>query len=89
MKRRILTCLITVLLLSASVVTASAHGLEVKPPAHDEPTVAQPVSTAWAQAHCNAAAPAQATDSSDGVVTFNPDEELPCPTGPGEGAPGR
>lgn len=89
MKRLFLTSVIAVLLLSTSVMSASAHSLTIHPPWQDEPTVDQVVSTSWAQAHCNAEAPARASASSGTVVTFTPDEALPCPGEPGEGTPGR
>ncbi len=88
MRKIIITSLITGLLLSMSVASASAHRLSVEPPGQDEPTLDQVVvSTDWAQAHCQAAAPAQATASSD-VITFHPAEALDdCE--PGVDAPGR
>lgn len=88
MKKFILTTLITGLLLSASIAGASAHQLTVNPPGQDPTLENQVVSTGWAQAHCQAAAPEKATANSD-VITFTPDEALPCPDGPGEGNPGK
>jgi hypothetical protein len=76
------------LALASPAATASAHGLTVVPPT-GETKVNQVVSTDWAQAHCHAQAPATATDKSGGVVTFTPAGAFPCPTGPGQGAPGR
>jgi hypothetical protein len=81
--------LIVTLLLSATAATVSAHRLTVTPPGHESPVFDQSVSTEWAQAHCNAEAPAQATANSGGVTTFSPPEALPCPDSPGDGAPGR
>jgi hypothetical protein len=88
MTRLVLTLAVVTLLVFASVTTVSAHGLTIEPQP-GKITFDQPVSTDWAQAHCNAQGPAAATGNSNGVVTFTPAEELPCPTGPGEGAPGR
>lgn len=86
MKKLILTCLISGLLLSMSVASASAHSLTVDPPGQDDPTVDQEVSTSFAQAHCEAEAPEKATENSE-AVTFTPNEALDdCE--PGEGQPG-
>lgn len=86
--KRLLLAGILGLGLVGSAAPAAAHGLTVEPPT-GETTVDQAVSTAWAQAHCNAQAPAMATGNSGGVVTFSPAAERPCDAGPGEGAPGR
>ncbi len=61
------------------------HSQIVQPPSHDEPVVVGPISNAWAQAHCNSAAPAIVANASDGVVRFLPGAALPCPaiTNPG------
>lgn len=67
------------LLVLAVAGSALAHSQVVQPPSHDEPVVSGPISRAWAQAHCNAAAPAVVADASDGVVRFRPGTALPCP----------
>lgn len=89
MKKLILTCLISGLLLSISVAGASAHGVEVTPPGQGgEAVVDQEVSNWWAKAHCQAEAPEKATENSE-AITFTPDEKLPCPEEAGGGfAPG-
>jgi hypothetical protein len=89
MKRLFLTSMIAVLLLSASVMTASAHSVTIQPPGQDEPAFSDVISTSWARAHCNAAAPGTATANSDGVVVFSPNQALPCDGDPGDGAPGK
>lgn len=88
MKKLILTCLFSGLLLSVGVAGASAHGVEVTPPGQDDATVDQEVSKWWAKAHCQAEAPEKATENSE-AVTFSPDEKLSCPDDAGGGfAPG-
>jgi hypothetical protein len=89
MRKLIVASLIVALLLATTAVAASAHRLTVEPPGQQEAVFDDAVSTGWAQAHCNAEAPEQATANSGGVVTFTPAEALPCPDGPGDGAPGR
>ena len=59
---------------------AAAHSQTVTPPAKDGPVVTGPISKAWAQAHCHAAAPAVVAGASDGVVVFSPQAALPCPS---------
>lgn len=66
------------LLIALSTGVAAAHGLTVSPRGQSEPVVQGPVSNAWAQAHCQAAAPETATAVSGGVVVFNPAEKLDC-----------
>lgn len=64
---------------------AGAHTQSVTPPGRAEPVVQGPISNAWAQAHCNAQAPAVTGEASGGVVQFNPQEALPCPATPNPG----
>lgn len=86
MMKFILTCLITGLLLSASVAGASAHSLTVDPPGQDPTLEDEMVSQPFAQAHCEAEAPEKATANSE-VITFSPAKALDdCE--PGEGQPG-
>jgi hypothetical protein len=63
---------------------ASAHALIVTPPGQDEPVVSQPVSQAFAQAHCHAQSPAVLSDS-PGAAQFVPGTALPCPAVPNPG----
>lgn len=67
------------LLVLAAAGSVLAHSQIVQPPSHDDPVVIGPISKAWAQAHCNASAPAIVADRSDGVVRFLPGAALPCP----------
>ncbi|MPZ73011.1 MAG: hypothetical protein GEU74_07235 [Nitriliruptorales bacterium] len=87
MRRIIMLTLLTGALALGSAAPAFAHRLTVDPPAAGvEAVVDQPVSTSWAFAHCNAAAPATATASSGGVVTFTPAQALTgCPVTPPPG----
>lgn len=57
---------------------AAAHLKTVSPPGEAPGHGPTAVSQGWAQAHCHAQAPEQATANSGGVVTFTPDEALPC-----------
>jgi hypothetical protein len=78
--RRVTLGASTALLLAAAVAgPAAAHSQTVLPPPKDAPVVSGPISKAWGQAHCNAAAPAIVADSSNGVVSFRPAAALPCP----------
>jgi hypothetical protein len=67
------------LLVLAAAGSALAHSQTVQPPSHDQPVVIGPISKAWAQAHCHAAAPAIVADASGGVMRFLPGAALPCP----------
>lgn len=67
------------LLVLAVAGSVLGHSQIVQPPSHDEPVVVGPISKAWAQAHCNSAAPATVANASDGVVRFLPGAALPCP----------
>ena len=58
---------------------ASAHNLTVTPPGAEEAVFDQTVSQGFAQAHCRAQSPEQATANSGGTVVFTPATELPCP----------
>lgn len=58
---------------------AGAHSQTVDPPGRAPTVVDEPISNTWAQAHCNAHAPAVTGEASGGVVQFNPQEALPCP----------
>jgi hypothetical protein len=57
---------------------ASAHGIIVTPPGQTDPVVSQPVSQAFAQAHCHAQSPAELSDS-PAAAQFVPGAALPCP----------
>ena len=87
MKRIVLLVLLTTVLALALASPAFAHRLTVDPGGDGlDPVVNQPVSRAWAFAHCNAAAPASATANSGGVVTFTPAQALTgCPVSPPPG----
>jgi hypothetical protein len=67
------------LLVLVAASSVLGHSQIVQPPSHDEPVVIGPISNAWAQAHCNSAAPAIVANASDGVVRFLPGAALPCP----------
>jgi hypothetical protein len=85
MKRIITVSAVTLLLMFAGAGSASAHSLTVQPPSHDQPVFSSPISTGWAHAHCEAAAPAVATDAS-AVITFSPPQALGgCPVVPPPG----
>lgn len=78
MKHLMLAILVaSVMLFTAS--GASAHVLTVTPAGQDEPVFKQGISRPFAQAHCHAQAPAQATASSGGTVAFNPAGIRACP----------
>lgn len=64
---------------SFGIGSAAAHSQTVQPPAKDAPTVQGPISQPFAQAHCNAQAPAVTGTASGGVVIFSPQSALPCP----------
>lgn len=66
------------LLVLTAAGSALGHSQIVQPPSHDDPIVSGPISKAWAQAHCNAAAPAVVAERSGGVVRFTPGTALPC-----------
>jgi hypothetical protein len=74
---RALAAAVVVLALTAG--SLLAHSQTVTPPGVGDPVVTGPISNAWAQAHCNAAAPTIIADRSDGVVQFLPAAALPCP----------
>ena len=78
MRRLSIATVLASLLIALSTGIASAHGLSVTPTGQDDAVVSGPVSQAWAQAHCQAAAPEAATAASGGVVVFTPAEALPC-----------
>jgi len=80
MKRLILVAVAGVVLPLGAAVPAAAHSQTVTPPGRGEAVVAGPISNAWAQAHCNAQAPAVVAEASDGVVVFLPAGALPCPS---------
>lgn len=90
MKRVVMLTVLTVTLVLAGAAPASAHRLTVQPPADTAGVVVdQAVSTTWAHAHCEAAAPATATAASGGVVTFTPAQALTgCPVTPPPGKGG-
>ncbi len=72
--------------LAIAVSSTAAHTQTVNPKGGDAGFTNEPISKAWAQAHCNAHAPAVVSGASDGVVAFNPPTALPCPasvTNPG------
>jgi hypothetical protein len=84
--KRVSTLLAAMLLLIATMAApAAAHGKDVHPPGAGDGHEFMAVSKAWAQAHCQAAAPEQATANSGGVVRFSPAEALPCPATPNPG----
>lgn len=84
--RRSITIWITTLaLLTVGAAPALAHGQTVQPPSKDSPVVSGPISNAWAQAHCNAQAPAVTAEASGGVVIFTPQAALPCTAVPNPG----
>ncbi len=59
--------------------SALAHRQTVTPPGQDEPVILNdPISNAFAQAHCHAQAPT-AVLASGGVVSFLPLQFGPCP----------
>jgi hypothetical protein len=78
-RRLIGTWVLAVAFLSLTAAPALAHAQKVHPPNQDNPVVSGPISQAWAQAHCNAQAPAVTGQASGGVVIFTPQEALPCP----------
>lgn len=75
----------TLALLALTAAPALAHSQTVQPPSKDSPVVSGPISNPWAQAHCNAQAPAVVADASGGVVIFSPQGHLPCPPVPNPG----
>jgi hypothetical protein len=75
----------TLALLALNAAPALAHSQAVQPPSKESPVVAGPISNPWAQAHCNAQAPAVVADASGGVVIFTPQGHLPCPAVPNPG----
>jgi hypothetical protein len=84
-RRLSLATALAALIIALTSGVAAAHGLDVNPPGQTEAVVSGPVSQAWAQAHCQAAAPEKATAASGGVVVFTPAEALPCPPEPNPG----
>lgn len=64
---------------------ADAHSQVVDPPGDVGPTVTGPISQAWAQAHCSAASPGVVWEASNGVATFLPMDNIPCPAVPNPG----
>ena len=59
---------------------ALAHRQTVTPPGQDGPVIFNdPISQAFAQAHCHAQSPAVVAQASGGVVMFSPAGPLPCP----------
>lgn len=66
-------------LVLAGPVAANAHSQVVDPPGSVGPTVSGPISQPWAQAHCRAASPGVVWEASNGVVTFLPMANIPCP----------
>lgn len=83
--RRLAILVATFALSLIMAVPAGAHTQTVTPPSKGEPIVQGPISNAWAQAHCNAQAPAVTGEASGGVVQFNPQGALPCPATPNPG----
>jgi hypothetical protein len=85
MKRTITVTAATLLLAFAGTGAASAHSLAVHPPGHDQAVFSDSISRGWAHAHCEAAAPAVATDAT-AVITFTPSTALEgCPVLPPPG----
>jgi len=78
MKRSLFSLAAALALLAAMAIPVAAHSQTVTPPGQDA-VVSGPISKAWAQAHCNAAAPAVVAGASNGVVVFTPQAALPCP----------
>ena len=73
MKRSLFSLVAALALLAATVVPATAHSQTVTPPGQDAPVILNdPISNAWAMAHCKSSAPFVTAASSDGVVAFNP-----------------
>ena len=85
LRRTIVATASSSLLVLVAAVSVLGHSQIVQPPSHDEPVVVGPISKAWAQAHCNSAAPATVANASDGVVRFLPGAALPCPANPNPG----
>lgn len=85
LRRTIVATASSSLLVLVAAGSVLGHSQVVQPPSHDEPVIVGPISKAWAQAHCNSAAPATVGTASDGVVRFLPGAALPCPaiTNPG------
>lgn len=79
LRRTILATASSSLLVLVAAGSVFGHSQIVQPPSHDEPVVSGPISKAWAQAHCNSAAPATVADASGGVVRFLPGVALTCP----------
>lgn len=86
MKRIVILTALTLLLAFAGSAPALAHKLTVDPPGNvDGPVFDEGVSTGWAHAHCEAAAPAVLSGTTD-VVAFSPPESLEgCPVQPPPG----
>lgn len=78
MKRSLYSLVAALALLAAMAVPVAAHSQTVTPPGQDAAVVSGPISKAWAQAHCHAAAPAVVAGASNGVVVFTPPAALPC-----------
>jgi len=76
--------LMALMVLVFSAATAAAHSQTVTPNGNGE-GFTKPISNPWAQAHCNAAAPALVAGRSSGVVQFSPAAALPCPAVPNPG----
>lgn len=85
MKRIVVLTTISVLFVLAGSAPAFAHNLTVDPPGYGGAVFDEPISTNWAHAHCEAAAPEVATDASD-VITVTPDKAFDgCPVEPPPG----
>lgn len=76
--------LMALVVLALSAAAAAAHSQTVTPNGNGE-GFTKPISNPWAQAHCNAAAPAIVADRSGGVVQFSPAGALRCPAVPNPG----
>jgi hypothetical protein len=73
MKRSLFSLVAALALLAAMAVPVAAHRQTVTPPGQEAPVILNdPISNAWAMAHCNSAAPFVTAAASDGVVQFNP-----------------
>jgi len=82
MKRSLFSLVAALLLLAAMAVPVAAHRQTVSPPGQDAPVILlDPISNAWAQAHCRSAAPGVVAAASKGVVVFTPQAALPCDPG--------
>jgi hypothetical protein len=79
MKRSLFSLVAALALLAAMAVPVAAHRQTVSPPGQDAPVILlDPISNAWAQAHCQSAAPGVVAAASNGVVIFTPQGALAC-----------